>query len=75
MGIPCESVSLLTVPLQPISGSNGPFLGEKLSTWEGGLRVPGIAVWPGTIAAGRVSEDIVSTLDIYATLMDVANVV
>ena len=42
------------LPLQPISGSNGPFLGEKTTTWEGGLRVPGIAVWPGVTAPGQV---------------------
>eukprot|EP00750_Incisomonas_marina_P025323 INCI538.1.p1 GENE.INCI538.1~~INCI538.1.p1 ORF type:complete len:373 (+),score=41.96 INCI538.1:353-1471(+) len=42
------------LPLQPISGSNGPFLGEKTTTWEGGLRVPGIVVWPNVVQPNQV---------------------
>eukprot|EP00937_MAST-01D_sp_MAST-1D-sp2_P007223 g7223.t1 len=56
------------------SGSNGPFLGEKTTTWEGGLRVPGIVAWPGTVAAGSVSQALVSTMDVFGTLLDVAGV-
>ena len=62
------------LPLAGWSGSNGPFLGEKTTTWEGGLRVPGIAMWPGTIAPRSVSEELVSTLDVFATLLEVAGV-
>ena len=35
-------------------GSTGPFLCGKDTTFEGGLRVPGIAWWPGTIRPGLV---------------------
>lgn len=34
--------------------SYGPFDGIKRDCWEGGLRMPGIAVWPGRIAANKM---------------------
>lgn len=36
-------------------GSNGPFLCGKQTTFEGGMREPAIAWWPGRIPAGQVS--------------------
>lgn len=41
-------------------------------TWEGGMRVPGIAWWPGTIPAGRVSDVVASTMDLFSTALAVA---
>ena len=35
-------------------GSNGPFLCGKQTTFEGGMREPAIAWWPGKIAPGQV---------------------
>jgi len=35
-------------------GSNGPFLCGKETTFEGGMREPTIAWWPGHIAPGQV---------------------
>ena len=35
-------------------GSNGPFLCGKQTTFEGGMREPGIAWWPGMIEPGQV---------------------
>ena len=35
-------------------GSNGPFLCGKETTFEGGMREPAIAWWPGTIQNGQV---------------------
>ncbi len=46
------------LPRQPLRAdffaSYGPFDGIKRDCWEGGLRVPALAVWPGHFPAGRV---------------------
>ncbi len=49
-------------------GSAEPLRGAKMMTWEGGIRVPAIIRWPGKIEAGRVSDEIVASLDLYPTL-------
>ena len=46
-----------------------PFRNEKNSNWEGAFRVPCVIRWPGRIAAGSVSNEIVSALDWLPTLM------
>lgn len=53
-------------------GTAGPLHGAKASTHEGGMRVPGIFYWKGQIPEGQVSSDIVATLDIFPTLIEVA---
>ena len=47
---------------------NGDLLGFKFDAWEGGHRVPFIARWPGKIPAGSVSNQLVSNVDLLATL-------
>jgi len=37
-----------------LGGSNGPFLCGKETTFEGGMREPSIAWWPGKIKPGQV---------------------
>lgn len=54
---------------------NGPYRGEKQHMYEGGLRVPGVARWPGRIAAGSHTERIVATMDVFATLCEAAGAV
>jgi arylsulfatase A-like enzyme len=49
-------------------GSNGPLRGGKGTTFEGGLRVPAIAWWPKSLAAGRVVSEPVSMLDLFPTI-------
>ncbi|MGQ0803836.1 MAG: arylsulfatase [Actinomycetota bacterium] len=51
-----------------------PFRCAKGSTWEGGVRVPGIFSWPGTIEPGRVSDGIFAQLDLFATVLALAGV-
>ncbi|MDA0874101.1 MAG: sulfatase [Bacteroidetes bacterium] len=51
-------------------GSSGLLHGGKGMTWEGGMRVPGIAWWPGTIAPGSVSPSVTSTMDLLPTMLD-----
>lgn len=47
---------------------NGDLLGFKFDAWEGGHRVPFIARWPGKIPANSVSSQLVSNVDLLATL-------
>jgi arylsulfatase A len=55
-------------------GTTGPLHGSKASTYEGGMRVPGIFYWKGQIPAGQISSDIVTTMDIFPTILDIAGV-
>ena len=57
-------------PLRPAAwnGSlNLPYIGEKGMLTDGGVRVPFVAAWPGTLPAGRVYEPAVISLDVAAT--------
>ena len=53
-------------------GSAHPLRGGKFTTWEGGIRVPAVAHWPGVVAAGRVVADVALTLDVLPTLLSLA---
>jgi arylsulfatase len=55
-------------------GGTTPFRGEKNTNWEGGYRVPAMARWPGHIAAGSVSNEIISHQDWLPTLVAAAGV-
>jgi uncharacterized sulfatase len=50
------------------AGSAGLLRGSKATTWEGGVRVPFIARWPGRIPAGAASPALASTLDLLPTI-------
>jgi arylsulfatase A-like enzyme len=52
--------------------SSGPLRGIKRDLYEGGIRVPMIASWPGTIPAGRVSDHPWAHWDVLPTLGDLA---
>ena len=54
---------------QSTCGTVGPWTGTYHTAMEGGLRVPLIVRWPGRVAAGRVSDDIVHVTDLYSTLI------
>jgi arylsulfatase A-like enzyme len=54
------------------NGGNAPLHGSKSTLWEGGLRVPFIARWPGKIPAGRVSDEFLATLELLPTLAGAA---
>jgi len=49
-----------------------PFRGAKSSAWEGGVRVPGIAYWKGTISPGRESDGLFDLMDLFNTCLDLA---
>ncbi len=48
-------------------GSAGLLRDGKGSTWEGGMRVPGIAWMPGKVLAGSVCHELASTMDLFTT--------
>jgi iduronate 2-sulfatase len=54
------------------SGSSGPLRGGKGSTWEGGVRVPTIAWWPGKIAPNSSVDAISGTIDLLPTAVALA---
>jgi len=53
-------------------GGTVPFKGEKGTTWEGGVRVPGLVRWPGVVKPGTIYNDIMSQEDWMPTLVAAA---
>ena len=49
-------------------GSPGPFRAGKGTTYEGGHRVPFLAVWPGTLPASRTTDAPISLVDMFPTV-------
>jgi arylsulfatase A-like enzyme len=54
------------------TGDNSPFSGYKGNLFEGGIRVPCIAKWPGVLAKGAVSEQPCMTMDFSRSIVRVA---
>ena len=54
--------------------SNKPLRGEKLTPFEGGVRVNAVMRWPAVIAPGTVSNETISVMDLLPTLAAVAGV-
>jgi arylsulfatase A-like enzyme len=54
------------------AGNAGPLRGGKGSTWEGGMREPTIAWWPGKIAAGTACDAVAGTIDLLPTFVSIA---
>jgi arylsulfatase A-like enzyme len=52
--------------------SNGPLRGVKRDLYEGAIRVPMIARWPGRVPAGRESDQVWAFWDILPTLAETA---
>ena len=50
--------------------SSGPLRGRKGSLYEGGIRVPAVACWPGRIAPGTVTDQVSASTDWLPTLME-----
>ncbi|MFL6283647.1 MAG: sulfatase-like hydrolase/transferase [Pyrinomonadaceae bacterium] len=51
---------------------NWPFTGKKFELYEGGIRVPAFARWPGRIPSGRTTEQAAITMDWTATILAAA---
>jgi arylsulfatase A-like enzyme len=56
----------------PRVGSNAPLRGFKASTWEGGMRVPTIVRWPGTVPAGVACNAVCGNIDILPSCLAIA---
>lgn len=72
-GIYENTIFIFTSDNGPEVGSAKPLRGRKAQTWEGGQRVPGIIAWPGQIPKGIVSDEIVSTLDLFPALANISS--
>ena len=55
-----------------INGSPGPWRGTLFTGFEGALRVPFVARWPGKVPAGKSSDEIVHAMDLFPTLARMA---
>jgi arylsulfatase A-like enzyme len=52
----------------PPQGSNAPYAGWGYSTTEGGMRMPCLIRWPGHIPAGKVCDEVCTSMDFLPTL-------
>ena len=52
--------------------NNKPLRGFKFDLFEGGVRVPMILRWPGRVPKGKVYREMVSSMDVYPTLVGAA---
>lgn len=50
------------------AGSSGSLRGGKLTTFEGGVRVPCMMRWPGRIPSGGVCDELVTSMDLLPTI-------
>jgi arylsulfatase A len=70
LGIADQTLVLFTSdngPERNTGGSAAPLSGGKHTVYEGGLRVPCIAWWPGHVSAARTCDAFLSTLDLMPT--------
>ncbi|MBR0705003.1 arylsulfatase [Bradyrhizobium liaoningense] len=77
LGIANDTILIYTTDNGPHQNSwpdagTTPFRSEKNTNWEGAFRVPCLIRWPGRIAAGSVSNELVSGLDWMPTLLAAA---
>jgi arylsulfatase A-like enzyme len=52
----------------------GNFRGLKRDVWEGGHRVPFIVKWPGHVKKNTISNEVISQIDIMATLASITGI-
>jgi arylsulfatase A-like enzyme len=57
-----------------VGACNGPWRGEKQDMYEGGIRVPCCAMWPGHIPQGQVTDQMAMLMDWFPTACEIAGV-
>lgn len=57
-----------------VGARNGDLRGGKQDMYEGGIKVPMCAVWPGVVEPGQRRDDPVMSMDFYPTLCEIADV-
>ncbi|WP_338827873.1 arylsulfatase [Bradyrhizobium sp. 27S5] len=77
LGVANDTIVLYTTDNGPHQNSwpdagTTPFRSEKNTNWEGAFRVPCMIRWPGRIQPGSVSNEMISGLDWFPTLMAAA---
>jgi len=71
-GIDEQTLVIFTSDNGPAGHPAPPLRGGKGSTWEGGMRVPFIARWPGKVPAGAACAEQASVMDILPTFAGLA---
>ena len=61
-------------PVPRYGGTTGGLRGLKRSSYEGGIRVPGIVSWPGHIKPGSVTDKAMIGTDIFTTVLDIVDI-
>ena len=61
-------------PTRETTSRNDPLRGYKGQVFEGGIRVPFVAQWPGTLPAGTVYREMVMGFDVHATVLAAAGI-
>ncbi|NLE38420.1 MAG: sulfatase-like hydrolase/transferase, partial [Pirellulaceae bacterium] len=67
-----DTLVIFTSDNGPAVGSAGPLRGRKGSTFEGGMREPTVAWWPGKIPSGRVCNELLTSMDLMPTFANLA---
>jgi len=57
-----------------VVGTTNGFRGGKRTLYEGGIRVPLLAQWVGTIPPGRVSDVFTTSVDLFPSFLDAAGI-
>ncbi len=61
-------------PERANASRNDPLRGQKGDVWEGGIRVPFVASWPGLLPSGEVYREPVISIDIACTALAAAGI-
>ena len=72
-GLSKNTLVIFTSDNGPFAANVKPLRGEKGYLYEGGIRVPMIVRWPGHVRPSTTTATPVITMDIHATILDVAN--